>query len=386
MKYRNLFFETYLNFEDELLKLTNFIYINDVQLNTFSSLIGELIIRIYVEIEALSKEIRKELDFPNDKNKANKQRSFDVDCLAAMNKHYNNFYNKTIYIKNSYFEIENKELKPFEEIDRSVLRIGYDTIQPKSNRAKKAYELIKHNKYINLDKGNIENLINALGTLYLLNVYYKFIISKIFSISYKELNSFDFSFGSKIFTIKKPDDSNLSNAIKGYPVNDVLTATESPLILKFSNRSYTSLLNLHVQNPNFIIEKYLNGKDISERAYLEKKVNNFFKTTKINYNYFGLFGELEKYSYSLKFKNMNYDEKKKILFFSEEFNANKDDLPFTIKEINKSNIDDRINEIGVFNGYRILLQFEFNHDVILSPFLTCELILDENNIKYKIKP
>lgn len=77
MKKSEIFWQTYLNLERELLELSRYVYITDhrlinagtdvkeencpSQLETFSPHIADLLIRTCIEIEALSKELYFEL-------------------------------------------------------------------------------------------------------------------------------------------------------------------------------------------------------------------------------------------------------------------------------------------------------------------------------------
>lgn len=65
----------------------------------------------------------------------------------------------------------------------------------------KGYQAVKHNRKDALSSANIENLLKALSTLYLLNVYYR--DESFYQTSLTRGNTdFNVSFGSNIFSIK----------------------------------------------------------------------------------------------------------------------------------------------------------------------------------------
>ena len=88
---------------------------------------------------------------------------------------------------------------------------------------KQAYQAVKHDRRNSLKKGNIENLLNALGALFILNVYYRdesFSLGRIFS-----ADSFDSRLGSGIFSVfvahaekisigNDVSDDNIESAVK----------------------------------------------------------------------------------------------------------------------------------------------------------------------------
>lgn len=68
---KKLFWQSYLNLEKELLNLSNYVFITDVpddnQLNVYSSHIADLLVKTCVEIEAIAKEINRNLGGPEKK-------------------------------------------------------------------------------------------------------------------------------------------------------------------------------------------------------------------------------------------------------------------------------------------------------------------------------
>jgi len=64
---------------------------------------------------------------------------------------------------------------------------------------KRAYQALKHDRYGSLKQGTIENLLNALGALYILNIYYADDNFTVGIIGYGNLN-FKSQYESMVFT------------------------------------------------------------------------------------------------------------------------------------------------------------------------------------------
>src|SRR5690606_8987277 len=94
MNKSNIFWQTYLKLEKELLEVAKYIYITDTkitnhsrqvdsaQMETYSPHIADLIIRTCIEIEAISKELY--FDLGGTKSRGNKDLFFDEDCLKLI--------------------------------------------------------------------------------------------------------------------------------------------------------------------------------------------------------------------------------------------------------------------------------------------------------------
>ncbi|WP_439328064.1 hypothetical protein [Lonepinella sp. BR2357] len=184
----NLYWFMYKNLEKEVIELSNFIHFSDENKNTYSLKISELIIRICVEFESLSKE----LYFKNGGSKPDDERVyFDTDCMAYLN---------------SQWDLGKKVVK----IVHNNIHFSTDLITPLRKAHKRgtssekwliAYQAIKHNKRDkeSFKKANLESLINALAGLFVLNLYYRnerFDLNNDFS-----GDSFNGSCGSEIFRV-----------------------------------------------------------------------------------------------------------------------------------------------------------------------------------------
>lgn len=189
----NLYWPVYINLEKEFIKLSESIHIDDAQLNVYSVKISELLIRTVVEIESLAKN----LYFANGGTKADdKDLYFDTDCMA----HLVNIWDidkKVVLVTSSNLFFE-------DEANRILAPLHKSNKRGKSSADWcKAYQAVKHNRLKELKKGNLKHFIRALAALYILNLYYR--DEKVSFIDANKEQTQDFSFGSHVFSVMKPN-------------------------------------------------------------------------------------------------------------------------------------------------------------------------------------
>ena len=186
----NLYWSVYKNLEREVLELANQIHIDDNQLSVYSIKISELLIRCSVEIESISKDL-----FLNEGGIEPEGRDlfFDTDCFDLLESKW--LLSKKKIIVSSYNfhfqENENKVLTPLYKANKRGTS-GSDW--------KKAYQAVKHNRNKDFKKGNIKNLLRALGTLFILNIYYK---NEVYNFEKdSKATNFPINLGSDIFSVQ----------------------------------------------------------------------------------------------------------------------------------------------------------------------------------------
>lgn len=162
----NLYWSVYENLESEVLSLADSVMFDDAQLKVYSLKIGNLIVRCAVEIESISKELYlQEGGKIPVFEKIDKKRDlyFDTDCLDLLVKKWN-IDKKKLHVSSLKmdFSPQNLVLIPLEKSN-----------QRGKCQWKKAYHAIKHNRATSLKQANVKNLLNALGALYILNLYYR---------------------------------------------------------------------------------------------------------------------------------------------------------------------------------------------------------------------
>ena len=204
MDNHDIYWHTYLNLEKEAIDLSRYIFITDkitsiennqvktkncnCQLEVFSPYIADLLIRCCVQIEAVSKELYYALD--GLKPRGDSSIKFDEDCLKLIDLNYKS-HEKVVLITNSSFDLhedKNKVLKPLK-----------DAHKRQGTYWERAYQAVKHDRYYNLYKGNVKAFLQALAALFLLNIYLQ---NRSFKCSYNEIQTIDFGFGSRIFSLQ----------------------------------------------------------------------------------------------------------------------------------------------------------------------------------------
>lgn len=199
----NLFWPVYKNLEKELLKITEIIHFDDKQIECYSAKFIDLLIRICVEIESLSKQLY--LQEGGTKLEENKM-YFDTVCLKYLEDKYN-LSQKVLYVKNlnTFFESQ-------ENIEITPLKKSYKR-GTSGSKWKVAYQGVKHDRINNYTKANVKNVILALGALFILNLYYK---NQTFEIENSlDAEKFDDSIGSDFFIVKvNKDTTSLGQKIK----------------------------------------------------------------------------------------------------------------------------------------------------------------------------
>ncbi len=302
-----MFWQTYLQIEKEMLDIAKYIYITDEngdkQLNVYSPHIANLLVRVCVEIEAISKVLYYRLG--GSKQRGDKSLMFDTDCLKLVDINYA-ISKKEVIITCPLFNITKDANKIFNTLKHAHKRQGTSW--------ERAYQAVKHDRYSSLSKGTVCNLIHAIGALYLLNIYYKNIK---YCIKYQDFLTFDFSLGSSIFSVNKPEEKYVIDVINNCQCQAKLQSNSSPYILKYTDASYKRILEI-----NNKLEEDINNF-IKQQPEFNKE--EFFDQIKVQQDKgrVVLFPELCKYRINKKIPvNLSFEERKKLLIESEEWNSN----------------------------------------------------------------
>lgn len=187
----NHYLPVYKNLEEEVVNLSKYIQINDNQLGVYSMHIADLIVRCAMEIEALSKELYWGTGGAKVYGDNGKERDlfFDTDCI----KHLDDLWGiceKEIIVSSEKFY--------FEEPKNIIIHPLHKGCKRSGAKWNKAYQAVKHDRKGSIKQGNIENLISALGALYILNLYY--LDKKVdLGITNTPVEQFDSRMGSAIF-------------------------------------------------------------------------------------------------------------------------------------------------------------------------------------------
>lgn len=157
----NTYWPIYKNLEEEVVKLTYHIHVDDNQLNVYSSKISDLILRAAAELESLSKELYK----INGGKKTDKIK-YDADALEHLNALWN-LDEKIVLLSaiNCFQSI--KEFRPFIKKEVSSFH-GRNTYSWNNS-----YQNLKHDRAASLRFGSIKYLFDIMAALFLLNIYFK---------------------------------------------------------------------------------------------------------------------------------------------------------------------------------------------------------------------
>lgn len=389
MEKSDFFWQTYINLENELLDLAKYVYITDrktkyksdvvikenctTQLETFSPHIADLIVRTCVEIEAISKELYFELG--GQKARGSKDLYFDTDCLKQIDKICNSS-KKIVMVTCSYFNLNDENNKVFKPLREAHKQQG--------TQWERAYQAVKHDRYSSVSSGTIKNFIHALGALYLLNIYFK---NQTINTKYLDTNNLDFSFGSKVFSLKKPDLNKYTvDVVNGKEINDTLISDESPYIFKYTDSSYHQILDANKQSINKKLE-YINSQPEFQEVEFQKQLHDSMEKEKIDKHHRLIWSwELCKYRINKKFPaTLPFEIRKKMFVESYEFNGRirSSNNHLKANEITEQNIQAEIDLAGNLMGMELEQRFD---GLKMQKSFTegyCELVLDKGNVRYK---
>lgn len=389
MNKSDFFWQIYLNLENELLDLAKYIYITDqktkykkgtlitenctTQLGTFSPHIADLIVRTCVEIEAISKELYFELD--GTKPRGSKDLYFDTDCLKQIDIKCNSS-KKIVMITCPYFNLNDENNISFKPLREAHKQQG--------TQWEKAYQAVKHDRYSSVSSGTINNFIHALGALYLLNIYFK---NQKINTKFFEEKNVDFSFGSKVFSIRRPDVNKYTmDAVSGREINGILESDESPYIFKYTDYSYHQILDANKQAIDKKME-YINSQPEFQEIEFQKQLQESIEKEKTDKHHRMIWSwELCKYRINKKFPStLPFEVRKKMFVESYEFNGRIRSANNHLKadEITENNIQSEIDMAGILMGMELEQRFD---SLKMQKSFTegyCELILDKGNVKYK---
>lgn len=356
MKKSDIFWQTYLNLEKEAIELSKYIFFTDVvninsngrvdtqaynsQLETFSPYIADLLVRCCVQIEAISKELY--FDNGGTKLRGDKNLYFDEDCLKLIDMKWQT-HNKIVMIVAPFFNLtkdENYILKPLKNAHKR-----------QGNYWEKAYQAVKHDRYLSLQKGNVKAFLHALAALYLLNLYYR---NDTWVTKYQDISKIDYSLGSSIFMVKPPVAEQL-----WYGNNP--TISESPYIVRYQDSGYQRIKEIQ-NNEEMELNEYWNNQPELHEIEFQNQLKEAIEKEKNNPNEKVMpIWELAKYRLNKKIpNNLTFEERKKLLIDSAEWNGwiHKNNKYITEEELTEENIQQEIDNVGTCLGIEIMKKYQ----------------------------
>lgn len=352
MKKSDMFWQTYLNIEKEILNLSKYIYFTDeqlvtdkngaiisqscTQLETFSPYIADLLIQCCVQIEAISKELY--FDNGGTKQRGDSSLLFDVDCLALINMKWNTDC-KCVMVFSSQFNLTKKSNNILYPLKKAYKKGG--TVW------ERAYQAVKHDRYSSLYKGTVKALLHASAALYLLNLYYR---NDSWKTSHQNIPNFDYSMGSRIFSVTPPVAELLWETNNPIP-------SESPYVVRYIDTAYDKIKKIKDDEAKKTNE-YFNIQPELQDSIFRTNLLDFLDENK---TFFDICNFLGKYRINKKIPNtLSFEDRKNLLLSSKEWNSrqhqeNKHLLP---DQITEDNIQNEIDAVG--NSIGIMLYTRFH--------------------------
>ena len=242
---KNSFWPEYKNLEQQVLNLTNHVCFCDAQVNVFSRANSNLILQIASEIESISKELYRRYGEENksedeqvidqsepeqslnadgnqnqlDEDDCEPEQSSNTDvkhdqsdedgCEHQQGKKFNKPFDFCCLKK-----LERKWHLTLKEISVTGVNFyfseKFQSFAPLTNvyskdkickcQWKEAYNALKHDNRVYIEKATIGNLMSALGALFVLNLYYRDLNSSDYKF-YLNGELFDSRVGSEIFSV-----------------------------------------------------------------------------------------------------------------------------------------------------------------------------------------
>ena len=350
MKKSEIFWQSYLNLEKEALEVSKYIFFTDEevtdedgtpkagsgnsQLDTFSPHLADLLICCCVQIETISKELYFDNGGPKSRDK---KPYFDYECLKLLDEKWET-HNKIVHVVSPAFNFtkdNNRLLKPLNEAHCK-----------KGCCWKTAYQFVKHDKITHLHIGNVRNFLHALAALYLLNVYYR---NNRWSVPLRDISKIDFSIGSAIFSVMSPVYSNIIQ--ENIPIK-----SESPFVVRFKDEDHNRIIRLRQRANELLNDYWFKQPEQHEpefRHQLQEAQNNTSRLMPL--------WELGKYRLNKKLpKNLPFEERKRILVESEEWNSwiHLHNNHINVDQLNENNIQEEIDKIGEQWGMQFTYDIE----------------------------
>lgn len=356
MKKPDIFWQTYLNLEKELIEVSKYIFVTDEitkvengseiacscksQLETFSPHIADLLVRCCVQIEAISKELYH--DIGGVKPRGSNTIFFDEDCLKEIDIKWET-HNKKVLVVAPYFNLtkeENRELRPLKEAHKR-----------QGTYWERCYQAVKHDRYLSMPMGNVKALLHAMAALYLLNIYNR---NDSWVIKYQELSKQDFSLGSSLFAVKPPVSGQLWYGNKAQK-------SESPFVVTYQEDVYKRIEEIQRKESEALNNYWLKQPELREDGFLAILAKEVEKQRKDPTHRIMYLWELAKYRLHKRIpQSLPFEEKKRLLVNSEEWNGwiHLNNKHLTADELTANNIDAEINTIGICWGMELEKRFQ----------------------------
>lgn len=364
MNKSDIFWQTYLNLEKEMIEVSRYIFITDeitvrengtettqsydAQLKTFSPHLADLLVRCCVQIEAVSKELYHANG--GTKPRGDKTLFFDEDCLKLIDMKWAT-HNKRVLVVAPFFNLTKDENKVLRPLKKAHKRGG--------TYWGKAYQAVKHDRFASLKCGNVKAVLHALAALYLLNVYYR---NDSWVIPYKDLRETDYSLSSSIFAVNPPIAEQLwyGNEPK---------QSDSPYVVRYKAEDYKRIEEMQKSDADALTAYWRQQPELSDTEFIsilseEQKKQRQNPTYRIMYIW-----ELAKFRLKKMLPStMPFEERKRQLINSDAWKCeiNQINRHLSIDEITEENIEKEIENVGIRWGMDIEKRYNTLNWVLLA--------------------
>ena len=356
MNKADIFWQTYLNLEKEIIDVSKYIFItdeitickggnetkdlSDSQLKVFSPHIADLLVCCCVQIEALSKELY--YDNGGKKPRGDKNLFFDEDCLKLIDIKWET-HNKRVLVVAPFFNLTKEENRVLRPLKNAHKRAG--------TFWEKAYQAVKHDRFGSLHSGNVKALLHSMSALYLLNLYYR---NETRIVTYNELPECDFSMGSSLFAVNAPKTNQLW-------YGNVPIKSDSPYVVRYKDDDYQRIANMQKSDREALNKYCYEQPEMHDPDFLAILSQEVKKQQQDPNHRFILTWELAKFRLNkLLSKTITFEERRNLLINSEAWNCdiNKNNNHLSPNELTEDNIDKEIERIAISWGISIQKRYE----------------------------
>ena len=356
MKKSDIFWQTYLNLEKELIEVSKYIFVTDEitkvekgvettcscksQLETFSPHIADLLVRCCVQIEAISKELYH--DIGGEKPRGSNTIFFDEDCLKEIDIKWGT-HNKKVLVVAPYFNLTkegNRVLRPLKEAHKR-----------QGTYWERCYQAVKHDRYLSMPMGNVKALLHAMAALYLLNIYYR---NDSWVVKYQDLRKQDFSLGSSLFAVKPPVAGQLW-------YGNQAQKSESPFVVTYQDEVYKRIEDIQRKESEALNNYWLQQPELREEAFLAVLAKEAEKQRQDPTHRIMYLWELAKYRLHKRIpQTLPFEEKKRLLVNSEEWNGwiHLNNKHLSAEELTVDNIYSEIDSVGTCWGMELEKRYQ----------------------------
>lgn len=351
MKKSDIFWQTYLNLEKELIEVSKYVFITDektvtkngvetteacyTQLEAFSPYLADLLVRCCVQIEAVSKELY--YDNGGKKSRGDNTILFDEDCLKQIDIKWETHL-KQVLVVAPFFNLnkdENRILKPLKEAHKK-----------QGTYWERAYQAVKHDRYSSLCCGNVKALIQAMAALYLLNIYYR---NDSWIVKFQDVGKQDYSMGSVLFAVKAPVTNQLWEG-------NIPIKSASPFVVSYKDEDYKQFDSIRRMENDELNAFWRSQPELKEPEFLlqlQEAMRDGQRVMQI--------WELAKYRLNkLIPSSLPFEERKNRLLQSEAWNGwvNQHNKHLDPDELTEENIQNEIDQTGSRWGMDIMKRYQ----------------------------